>query len=79
MQPKFPISTGEVVVLLGVPEHRITSQIRLGKVIPPMTVGRRAWSPANVLQVAKILGKDSIEVRSLCHAAIVAESKASTR
>jgi len=63
---QFPLSTGQVVTLLGIPEHRITSQIRLGKISPPMAMGRRAWMPNHVLAVARILGRDTPELRKLC-------------
>ena len=69
MPTQWPISTGQVVAILGVPEHRITSQIRLGKINPPQIMGRRAWTPLHVLAVAKIIGKDSIALRNMCSAA----------
>lgn len=68
MEQRWPLSTGEVTGLLGVPEHRITSQIRLGKVNPPLLMGRRAWGPQHVPAVARIIGKDTPEVRDLCRA-----------
>ena len=70
MTPQFPLSTGLVVALLGVPEHRITSQIRLGKVRPPLIMGRRAWTRDDVLKVARILGRDSIELRNACNCCV---------
>jgi hypothetical protein len=66
MGQQWPLSTGEVAALLEVPEHRITSQIRLGKVNPPMLMGRRAWGPEHVLAVARIIGKDSPAIRNAC-------------
>lgn len=64
----WPKPTGQVAALLEVPEHKVTNQIRLGKVTPPLVLGRRAWSPADVLKVACILGRDSIEIRNACAA-----------
>jgi hypothetical protein len=63
---QWPISTGQVAGLLRVPEHRVTSQIRLGKLHPPLIMGRRAWTSAHLFAVAKILGRDSLEIRKLC-------------
>lgn len=61
---RWPAATGEVVKLLSVPEHSITNQIRLGKVTVPVVLGRRAWQPEQVLKVARLLGRDSIEIRN---------------
>jgi len=63
---RFPLTTGQVATLLGVPEHRITSQIRLGKVAPHLYLGRRAWTREDVLKTARILGLDTLEIRAVC-------------
>jgi hypothetical protein len=60
----WPICTGEVCKLLAAREYQLTNQIRLGKVSPPLLMGRRAWMPDHVLAVARILGRDSIELRN---------------
>lgn len=62
----WPKTTGEVKDLLGVPEYKITSQIRLGRVSPPIQLGRRAWSREHVLRVANVLGCDGVELRNIC-------------
>jgi len=62
-------STGEVTTLLGVPEHRVTSQIRLDKIHPEILLGRRAWTPEQVLQLARLLGRDTLEFRQQLEAA----------
>ena len=41
----------------------------------PVSVLTSGTRPAHVLRVAKILGKDSIEVRSLCNTAIALDAK----
>ena len=74
MDQDFPISTGQVAKLLGVPEHRVSSQIRLGKLSPPQSMGRRAWSAEHVLTVAKLLGRDSIQIRNLCNETVADRS-----
>lgn len=66
MEQRWPLSTGQVAALLGVPEHRVTSQIRLAKVNPPMLMGRKAWAAEHVLAVARIIGRDTLEVRNAC-------------
>jgi hypothetical protein len=71
----WPLSTGQVSALLGVPEHRITSQIRLGKIAPSMYLGRRAWTRHDVLKVAHIVGRDTLEVRSACNATTATEGR----
>jgi hypothetical protein len=65
-QVHFPLSTGQVSRLLHTPEHRIVNPIRQGKLDVPNVGGRRIWSANHVLAVAKLLGKDSIQLRNLC-------------
>lgn len=62
----FPISTGEVARLLQTPEHRVVNPIRLGKLAVPTMGNRRLWYAEQVLAVARIIGKDSLEIRRLC-------------
>ncbi len=61
----FPISTGDVTRLLGVPEYKVTTPIRLGKMTVPYISGRRAWYPENIIRVARIIGRDSPELRNI--------------
>ncbi len=56
-------STGQVAALLGVPEHRVTAQVRLAKIHPEFLLGRRAWTPDQVLQLSRLLGLDTPELR----------------
>ncbi len=67
----FPISTGDVTRLLRVPEYKVTTPIRLGKLTVPYIAGRRAWNPEHVVRVALILGRDSIELRNIINGAPV--------
>ena len=69
---EWPLSTGNVARLLNVPEFRLTNPIRLAKLNVPFISGRRAWAPEHVLKVAKLIGKDSIEVRNVCAKATAA-------
>ena len=66
MGTNWPKRTGEVAKLIGATEVRISSLIRLGKVNPPMLMGRRAWDRTHALTAAKVLGLDSCEVRNEC-------------
>lgn len=66
MPYQFPLSTGQVSALLQTPEHRVINPIRLGKLHVPNVGGRRMWSTEHVLAVAKLIGKDSLEIRNLC-------------
>jgi hypothetical protein len=61
----FPLSTSQVAELLDVPEHSVRNQIKLNRIRPTRLMGRRAWTPADVLRCANILGRDSIEVRNI--------------
>ena len=63
---QFPLSTGQVCRLLQTPEHRVINPIRQGK-LSVLNVGcRRLWAPGDILIVAKLLGKDTPEIRNLC-------------
>ena len=63
----WPISTGAVCKLMpGVKEYQLNNLIRLGKLDVPLQMGRRAWNTEHVLQAAKLLGRDSLEIRNLC-------------
>ena len=73
MEKTWPLSTGEVVRMLNVPEHRLISQVRLGKVTPPLCLGRRAWGAEHVIAVAKLLGRDTLEVRRECEVVLLSE------
>jgi len=69
MAYSFPLSTMQVAELLSCPEHSVRNQIRLAKIRPQIIVGRRAWTPAEVLRCANTLGRDSVEVREICRKA----------
>ena len=61
----WPMSTGQAADFLGVSENRITLQLRLGKIArPPKWAGRYAWSAEDVLKLAKLLDRDSLEIRN---------------
>lgn len=62
---QFPLSTGQVCKLLDVAEHKVINPIRAGKLQVPNVGNRRLWMPENVLAVAKILGKDTLEIRNV--------------
>ena len=66
MKTEWPMTTQQVSALLNLRENRISDQIRYGKVIPEMILGRRAWSKETVLAAAKNLGKDSPTIYALC-------------
>lgn len=66
---QFPLSTGQVCRLLETAEHRVINPIRQGKVHVPNIGGRRLWSASHVLTVARIIGRDTIEIRELVTAA----------
>ena len=68
----FPLSTGQVAKLIGCSEFNLSNQARLNKVAPPLICGRRAWYANHVLHVARILGRDTIEIRHVCDNAIAA-------
>jgi len=73
MGMQFPFSTGQVCELLQTPEYRVINPVRARKVHVPNIGGRRLWSAENVLAVARILGKDSPEIRNACAPAPAAE------
>lgn len=74
LQIQFPITTGQVADLLQVPEYSLQNQIRNRKVMPQRSLGRRAWFAADVLKVARLLDKDSIEIRNALEAAVRLEA-----
>ena len=68
MTVEWPMGTGRVAELLGVPEHSVANQIRLNKIRPPLVCGRRAWAREDVLRVAHILGVDTPAIQNVCRA-----------
>lgn len=62
---EWPITTGELRRLLDIPEHKLNNLIRLNKLSVPLVCGRRAWTPENAEQAAKLLGKDTMPLRNL--------------
>ena len=68
MDTQFPLSTGAVVKLLQIPEYRLINLERQGKLTIPLICGRRAWNKPDVLKAAKLLGRNTHEVRNLCEA-----------
>lgn len=62
---KLPISTGQAAHLLGVREPRLNGLVRKGKIQPhpPIASGRRQWELEHLLQAAKVLGADEVELR----------------
>lgn len=63
---KFPMGTGAVCALVGVPEHRARNLIRWGKLSVPNVGGRRMWFSGHVLALAKLAGRDTPELRNAC-------------
>ena len=61
---QWPISTGQLCKLLDTPEHNIVNKIRAGKIHVQCVGGRRLWNPPEVARIAKILGKDSVQLRN---------------
>jgi hypothetical protein len=60
----MPMSTGQVLQLLDVPEHKLTSLVRLGKMKPvKVFCGRRLWTFNEVMEAAKLLGKPTYIIR----------------
>lgn len=66
---QFPLSTGAVCALVGLPEHRIRNFIRSGKLSVPCLGGRRMWFPNDVLALSKLVGRDTVELRNACRVA----------
>jgi hypothetical protein len=62
---KYPISTGQADLLLGVTEPRLNSLIRKRRIDPEPAVsaGRRLWEMANVIRAAEHLGILTGELR----------------
>jgi hypothetical protein len=54
----FPLSTGQVGLLLGTTEARLNDLIRRAKVspAPPIAAGRRLWHRTHVEHAARVLG-----------------------
>jgi hypothetical protein len=72
----FPMGSGAAATQVGVPEHRAQNLIRWGKLSVPCVGNRRMWFPQHVLQLAKLTGRDTPEIRNLCHhATTVADVK----
>jgi len=65
----FPMGSGAAATLVGVPEHRARNLIRWGKLSVPCVGNRRMWFPQHVLQLAKLTGRDTPEIRNLCQSA----------
>ena len=67
---QFPASTGEVATLLGVPEPNLGQLVRLRKLNPPPPIvgGRRLWEASHALQAARVLGIDSLRLRTVLSA-----------
>lgn len=63
----FPASTGQIAVLLGVPEPRLNDLIRRHKIDPPPAIaaGRRRWERDHALQAAEHLGVLTNALRGL--------------
>lgn len=53
----FPITTGAVAKLLGIPEPKLNDQIRRGRLAAPKQTasGRRLWSREEVVAAASAL------------------------
>ena len=63
---QFPMGTGAVSALVGVPEHRARNLIRWGKLSVPCVGNRRMWFATHILALAKLTGKDTPELRNAC-------------
>jgi hypothetical protein len=68
-EARFPMATGAVVKFLGVRERRLQDAVRQGVAQPTVVAGRRLWTSADVLAVARHLGVDSLPVRRACQEA----------
>jgi len=62
----FPMGTGAVAALVGVPEHRARNLIRWGKMNVPCVGNRRMWFAEHVLELARLTGKDTPALRNAC-------------
>ena len=71
----FPLSTGQVVRLLGCREHRVQEAVRRQVVAPEIAAGRRLWTNGEVLFVARHLGLDTLAVRNHCREPVQAKSE----
>lgn len=73
---QFPMSTGAVCTLVGLPEHRARNLIRCGKLSVPCLGGRRMWFSEHVLALAKLVGLDTPAIRNACRNAQAATQPA---
>lgn len=53
---RFPLTTGQLRRLLLVPEHRLDTIVRAGKVQPRTAGGRRLWEAPTAYRAARLLG-----------------------
>ena len=52
----FPLTTGKLAELLGVPERQIQQAVRRGVVKPRILGGRRLWTEEDAQRVAEVIG-----------------------
>ena len=69
---RFPLSTGQTARLLGTSEPHVAETVRRGKVhpAPPVLAGRRLWSPAHVIQAARVLDRLTPRIKAELEAAL---------
>ena len=74
---RFPLSTGQVVLLLRCRERHLHESVRAGVVRPQVVAGRRLWMPDDVLRVAKHLALDTPEIRNAIESSARADKSSS--
>jgi len=57
-------STGQLRRILDVSERRLDALCRQGRINVPLFAGRRVWSADLALRAARLLGRDTPEVRN---------------